>query len=145
MTINATTGSFGLSILGYETKTNNTCWRDRNSLRCEVSTDWQEQRDTQAAPLRIWELDRLLNGLHALWNRATTHLSLTFAEPGLSMDVTTLPQNQYRLRVQLDHALTPAWHRYPGFPVELDLTLTRRQLRQAIKELTGELAHFPER
>jgi hypothetical protein len=143
MKFNAATGSFELSILGYGKKMAG--WRDRNCLQCQVSTLWRQQTDTQSAPLHTWEINRLLNGLRSLWNKAASHITLTFAEPGLSLEATALPDGRYRLQIQLDRTLTPAWHTYPDFPVELDMQLSRGQLQEAIQDLSGQLANYPER
>ncbi|QJW91304.1 hypothetical protein HNV11_18940 [Spirosoma taeanense] len=136
-------GSFEFSILGYGTKTTN--WRERNNLLCQVSTIWRQQHDSQAAPLQTWEVGRLLSGLRSLWSKAANHVALTFSEPGLSLEATALPNDKYRLQIQLDHALTPVWHRYPDFPVELEMMLSRTQLQDAIRDLSGQLATYPER
>lgn len=143
MKLISSAGSFELSILGYGKSTAN--WRDRNRLQCQVSTHWRQQADTQSAPLHTWEVNRLLKGLSALWEKAVNHVVLTFSEPGLSLEATALPDDKYRLHIQLDHALTPAWHLYPEFPVEMNLMLSRKQLQQAIQDLSGEVATFPER
>jgi len=136
-------GSFEFSILGYGNKTTN--WRDRNNLRCRVSTFWRQQHDSQATPLQTWEVSRILSGLRSLWNKAANHVVLTFSEPGLSLEATALPGEKYRLQIQLDHALTPSWHAYPDFPLEMDLLLNRNQLQEAIQDLSGQLASYPER
>ncbi|MGF7215161.1 hypothetical protein GGR92_001301 [Spirosoma lacussanchae] len=136
-------GSFELSILGYGKKATN--WRERNRLQCRVSTLLGQQADTQSAPLQTWEVGRLLNGLRALWNKAASHIDVSFPEPGLSVEATALPNDSYRLQIQLDHALTPAWHTYPGFPVKINLLLNRRQLQEAIQDLSGQVAAYPER
>lgn len=136
-------GSFELSIMGYNKANAN--WRERNKLQCRVSTVWQQQTDTQSAPLQTWEVGRLLNGLRSLWSEAARHVVLTFAEPGLSVEATALADNKYRLLIQLDRTLRPAWHAYPDVPVELTMQLSRSQLQQAIQDLTGELAGYPER
>ncbi|RIV24914.1 hypothetical protein DYU11_06235 [Fibrisoma montanum] len=137
------TGSFELSILGYGNTSAN--WRDRNNLRCRISTIWRHQKDTQSTPLQTWEIGRLLDGLRSLRNKVVNHLALTFSEPGLSVEATALPNDLYRLQIQLDHTLTPSWHTYPDFPVEMDLLLTPSQLQEAISDLSGELASYPER
>lgn len=143
MNLSSTTGSFRLSIMGYGIDPAN--WRDRNRLRCQVATRWFKQRDIQVAPLQTWEVNRLIDNLQSLWNRLTSHVSITFAEPGLSFDATALPDEKYRVHIQLDHALTPAWHPYADFPLELTLHLNRLQLRKAIRDLTHQLASYPER
>ena len=135
--------SFELSILGYGSDVTN--WRERNSLLCRLSTKWSQKTDSQSLPMKTWEVKRLLNALKLLWNKAANHIDVTFAEPGLSVEATALPDDRYRLQIQLDHALTPAWHSYPDFPVELDLLLDRSQLQAAIGELSGQLASYPER
>lgn len=136
-------GSFELSILGYSSEIAN--WRERNNLLCRFSTNWRQQTDSQSAPLKTWEVNRLLNGLRSLWSRAVSHVGFTFSEPGLSVEATALPDEKYRLQIQLDHTLTPSWHRYPDFPVELNMLLNRAQLQEAIRDLSGELASYPER
>ena len=135
--------SFELAIVGYAKITET--WRDRNRLQCRFSTSWRQKADTQSAPLQTWEVKRLLSGLHSLWNKATTRIALTFSEPGLSMEAVALPDDKYRLQIQLDHALTPAWHPYPDFPMEMDILLNRNQLQEAIQELSGQVASYPER
>ncbi|QHV97065.1 WapI family immunity protein [Spirosoma endbachense] len=139
----SSSGSFEFSILGYGNKTTN--WRERNNLRCRVSTIWRQQHDSQATPLQTWEVRRLLSGLRSLWNKAVNHVALTFCEPGLSVEATALPGDNYKLQIQLDHALTPAWHAYPDFPLEMDMLLNRKQLDEAIQDLSGQLASYPER
>lgn len=136
-------GSFELSILGYGKKVAN--WRDRNSLQCRFSTLWRQQTDTQSAPLHTWEVNRLLNGLRSLWNKAANRMTLSFVEPGLSLEATALPDENYRLQIQLDRTLTPSWHTYPDFPMEMDILLDRGQLQEAIQDLSGQLANYPER
>lgn len=135
--------SFELAILGYGKVTN--CWRDRNRLQCRFSTSWRQKADTQSAPLQTWEVKRLLSNLRSLWSRATDHITLTFSEPGLSVDAKALPDDQYQLQIQLDHALTPSWHAYPDFPMEIDLLLSRHQLQEAIQDLSGQIDTYPER
>ena len=142
----SSTGSpdfFELAILGYGKVTNS--WRDRNRLQCRFSTFWRQKADTQSAPLQTWEVNRLLSNLRSLWSKATDHITLTFSEPGLSVNAKALPNDQYRLQIQLDHALTPSWHVYPDFPMEIDLLLSRHQLQEAIQELSGQMAVYPER
>ncbi|MFC5408673.1 hypothetical protein ACFPMF_05105 [Larkinella bovis] len=143
MKLKSSTGSFELSIKGYGVK--GTSWRDRNSLLCELSTEWQKEIYTQSAPLQTWEIKRLINGLKLLWNRAIPHLTVSFSEPGLNVEASSLPNELYLLQIQLDHTLMPDWHPYPEFPVLLDITLTRYQLREAIRDLVSQLALFPER
>ncbi|GAB3258730.1 hypothetical protein GCM10027347_22280 [Larkinella harenae] len=137
------TGSFELAIKGYGIQGSN--WRDRNSLQCELSTEFQKKLHTQLTPLQTWEIKRLINGLKLLWNRAIPHVTVSFAEPGLNVEASSLPNEQYHLQIQLDHALTPSWHPYPEFPCLLDVTLTRFQLREAIRDLVRQLDLFPER
>lgn len=137
------TDSFELSIVGYGKQAAN--WRDRNRLNCRVSTRWRQQTDTLSAALQTWEVKRLLSGLRLLWNKAVSRIDVTFSEPGLSLEATALPGDKYRLNIQLDHALTPTWHEYPDFPVEMNLTLNRSQLQEAIQDLSGEIATYPER
>lgn len=143
MKLISSTGSFELSIKGYGVK--GSSWRDRNSLLCELSTEFQKQLYTQSAPLQTWEIKRLINGLKLLWNRAIPHVTVSFTEPGLNVEASSLPNEQYRLQIQLDHALIPSWHPYPEFPLLLDVTLTRFQLREVIRDLGRQLALFPER
>lgn len=135
--------SFELAIVGYG-KTTKT-WRDRNRLQCRFSTLWRQKTDTQSAPLHTWEVKRLLSGLRSLWNRATNYVDFTSSEPGLSVEAKALPNDKYRLQIQLDHALTPSWHAYPDFPVEMDILLSRAQLQEAIQELSGQVDSYPER
>lgn len=143
MKLNSTTGSFELLIKGYGIKTSN--WRDRNSLLCELSTECQAESCRQSAPLQTWEIRQLINNLKQLWNRASNHVTVSFAEPGLNMEASSLPNGNYHLQIQLDHALTPTWHPYPDFPLQMDVTLTRFQLREAIKDLARQLSLYPER
>lgn len=135
--------SFELAILGYGKATNT--WRDRNRLLCRFSTFCRQKSDTQSFPLQTWEVKRLLSGLRSIWNRATNHVALTFSEPGLSVEAKALPDDNYRLQIQLDHALTPSWHTYPDFPMEMDILLSRTQLQEAIQELSGQVETYPER
>jgi hypothetical protein len=135
--------SFELAILGYGKAT--TTWRDRNRLQCRFSTFWRQKADTQSARLHTWEVKRLLAGLRSLWNKASTHVALRFSEPGLSMDAKALPDDKYRLQIQLGHNLTPSWHTYPDFPLEVDILLSRNQLQEAIQELSGQIETYPER
>lgn len=139
----SSSGSFELSILGYGSEVTN--WRERNNLLCRFSTNWRQQTDSQSVPLKTWEVNRLLTGLRSLWSRAVSHVDFTFSEPGLSVEATALPNEKYRLQIQLDHALTPSWHRYPDFPMELSMLLNRVQLQEAIRDLSGQLASYPER
>ncbi len=143
MKLSSPSGFFELSIVGYGKKSAN--WRDRNRLQCRFSTLWRQQSDIQSAPLQTWEVKRLLSGLRSLWNKAARHIDVTFSEPGLSVEATALPGDKYRLQIQLNHALTPSWHLYPDFPMEMDLLLNRNQLQEAIQDLSGELATYPER
>ncbi|SFC78057.1 WapI family immunity protein [Spirosoma endophyticum] len=138
-----TLDSFELAILGYGKAT--TTWRDRNRLQCRFSTFWRQKADTQSIPLQTWEVNRLLSGLRSLWNKATNHVALTFSEPGLSMEAKALPGDKYSLQIQLADTLTPSWHAYPDFPLEVDILLSRNQLQEAIHELSGELTTYPER
>ncbi len=135
--------SFELAILGYGKATSS--WRDRNRLQCRLSTFWGQKTDTQSAPLHTWEVKRLLTGLRSLWNKATNHVALTFSEPGLSMEAKALPNDNYKLQIQLGHNLRPAWHDYPDFPLEVDIVLSRNQLQEAIQELSGQIESYPER
>jgi hypothetical protein len=135
--------SFELSIVGYSQKTAN--WRDRNKLQCRFSTFWGQKGDTQSLPLQTWEISRLLTNLRSLSNKVVNRIDLTFSEPGLSVEAVTLPNGNYRLQIQLDHALTPSWHTYPDFPMEMDMVLTRNQLQEAIQSLSEQLASYPER
>lgn len=143
MTFSSPSGTFQLSILGYGEQSGG--WRDRNVLRCLVSTKWATRSDSQNAPLQTYDVHRLLGGLKSVWKRVSRHLTITFPQPGLSFDVTALPNEQYRLQVQFSNGLLPAWHPYPDFPLEMDLTLSREQLGDAIQALSGELASYPER
>ncbi|WP_420151618.1 WapI family immunity protein [Spirosoma sp.] len=135
--------SFELAILGYGKA--NTTWRDRNRLQCRFSTIWRQKSDIQMAPLQTWEVKRLLSGLRSLWNKATNYVTLSFSEPGLSMEAKALPGDKDRLQIQLDRALMPSWHTYPDFPMEMDLLLSRTQLQEAIQELSGQVDSYPER
>lgn len=135
--------SFELAILGYG-ETAKT-WRDRNQLQCRFSTFWNKRADIQLFPMHTWELNRLLRGLSSLWSKVTNHLAITFSEPGLSLEAKALPDGKYRLQILLDHAFTPTWHMYPDFPVEMDIVLNQSQLQEAIKELSDQLATYPER
>ena len=138
------TDSFELAILSYGNQTRN--WRDRNHLNCRVLASWQHQPiSDQSTPLQTWEVSRLLDGLQSLLNQTTTYVNLTTAESGLSVEVSALPGDAYRVQVQLNQALTPCWHIYPDFPVEMNMTLSRWQLSQAAQELAGEIAQFPQR
>ena len=139
----SSSGSFEFSILGYGPKTTN--WRERNNLRCRVSTMWRQHTDSQSTPLQTWEVRRVLSSLRSLWGKAANHVALTFSEPGLSVEASALPGGNYRLKIQLDHALTPNWHIYPDFPLEMDMLLSRSELDAAIQDLSGQLAVFPER
>jgi hypothetical protein len=139
----SSSGSFELSILGYGSEVAN--WRERNKLLCRFSTKWRQQTDSQSAPLKTWEVNRLLNGLRSLWSKAVSRIDFTFSEPGLSVEATALPDEKYQLQIQLDHSLTPSWHSYPDFPLELNLMLSRAQLQEAIRDLSGQLDSYPER
>ncbi|GAB2594023.1 WapI family immunity protein [Spirosoma areae] len=143
MKFSSSSGSFELAIVGYGTTT--TSWRDRNRLQCKLSTFWRQKTDTQSAPLQTWEINRLLSGLRSLWDKATNRIMLTFSEPGLSVEAVALPDNNYRLHIQLGDSLTPSWHDYPDFPLEMDILVSHNQLRDAIQDLSGELASYPER
>ena len=143
MKLLSSSGSFELSILGYSSDV--ATWHERNKLLCRFSTNWRQQTDSQSVPLKTWEVSRLLNGLRLLWNRTVSHIDFTFSEPGLSVEASVLPNEKYRLQIQLDHGLTPSWHPYPDFPMELDVLLSRVQLQQAIRDLSSELASYPER
>ena len=135
--------SFELAILGYSKATSS--WRDRNRLQCRFSMSWRQKADTQLARLQTWEVKRMLSGLRSLWNRATNRVTLTFSEPGLSMEAQALPDENFRLQIQLDRDLTPAWHTYPDFPMEMDILLSATQLQDAIQELSGQIETYPER
>ncbi|GAB3735941.1 WapI family immunity protein [Spirosoma lituiforme] len=135
--------SFEFAILGYGQTTQS--WRDRNRLQCRFSTLWKQQADIQSARLHTWEVKRLLTGLRSLWNKATNQVALTFSEPGLSMHARALSDDSYRLQIQLGHNLTPSWHAYPDFPVEMDIVMSRKQLQEAIKDLSGQIETYPER
>lgn len=106
---------------------------------------WRQHTDSQSTPLQTWEVRRLLSSLRSLWGKAVNHVALTFSEPGLSVEASALPGGNYRLKIQLDHALTPNWHAYPDFPLEMDMLLSRSELDAAIQDLSGQLAIFPER
>lgn len=135
--------SFELAILGY-IKTDKT-WRDRNRLQCRFSTFWNQKADSQSFPVHTWEVKRLLQGLHSLGNQSASHMAMTFAEPGLSLEAKALSDGKYRLQIQLDHSLTPSWHAYPDFPMEMNILLNQSQLQDVIKELSGQVATYPER
>ncbi|UFH53237.1 hypothetical protein [Spirosoma sp. KNUC1025] len=135
--------SFEFAILGYGKTT--TTWRDRNKLQCRFSTMWRQKSDTQLAPLQTWEVKRLLSGLRSLWTKAANYVTVTFSEPGLSVEAKALPDDKYRLQIQLDHKLIPSWHTYPDFPMEMDILLNRNQLQEAIQELSGQIDTYPER
>lgn len=143
MKLSSSSGSFELSILGYGSEV--ASWRERNNLLCRFSTNWRQQTDSHSVPLKTWEVSRLVNGLRSLWNRAVNHIDFTFSVPGLSVEATALPNEKYQLQIQLDHGLTPSWHGYPGFPVELNVLLNRAQLQEAIQDLSSQLASYPER
>ncbi len=144
MKFTSPTDSFELAILGYGTQTRN--WRDRNHLNCRVSASWQHQPGSdQSAPLQTWEVGRLLGGLQSLLNQTTKCITLITAEPGLSVEVSARANDTYQVQVQFDRALTPCWHTYPDFPVEMTMTISRGQLSQAAQELAGEIARFPQR
>ncbi|MGA0560549.1 WapI family immunity protein [Larkinella sp. VNQ87] len=143
MKLKSNTGSFQLSIKGYGVK--GTHWRDRNSLQCELSTEWQKQFHTQLAPLQTWEIKRLINGLKLLVSRAVNHVTISFNEPGLNVEAKSLSNESFHLQIQLDHSMAPSWHPYPDFPLLVDVTLTRIQLRDIIRDLVRQLALFPER
>lgn len=137
------TAMFELAILGYSTTTET--WRDRNRLQCRFSMFWGQKSDTHSAPLQTWEIRRLLSGLQQLWAKATNRLTLTFSEPGLSVEASVLPDDAYRLHIQLDHSLIPSWHKYPDFPVEMDIFLSQDQLQEAIQDLSRQIDSYPER
>jgi hypothetical protein len=105
---------------------------------------WRQQVDTQAAPMRTWEVQRLVNVLRSLWSKATNRVSMSFAEPGLAVDGVALPNDQYRLHIQFGQSITPTWHQYPDFPLEMDMLLSRKQLQEAIQELSMQLDTYPE-
>ncbi len=142
MKLNTSTGSFELSIMGYAAQAANS--RERSSLSCRISTMWRQQADTQAAPMRTWEVQRLANVLKSLWSKATNRVSMSFAEPGLAVEGVALPNNQYRLRIQFGQSITPTWHPYPDFPLEMDMLLSRNQLEKAIQDLSAQLDTYPE-
>ena len=137
------TAAFELAILGYSTV--NKTWRDRNRLQCRFSTFWGQQSDTHSGLLQTWEIRRLLSGLQLLWTKTTSHLSLTFSEPGLRLDATMVANDAYSLQIQLDHDLTPSWHTYPDFPMEMNIVMSRDQLQEAIQELACQADSYPER
>lgn len=143
MKLASSLGSFELSILGYGQQGTN--WRDRNNLQCQVSTSWQTQADTQTTPLQTYELARLLLGLQSLSTHKTNHIGINFSEPGLSVDISAKPNQQFHFQIQLDHGLTPSWNTYPDFPVEMEMTLNQYQLQEVIHQLTTQLSAFPER
>ncbi|OIN59627.1 WapI family immunity protein [Arsenicibacter rosenii] len=143
MKLASSLGSFELSILGYSQQGTN--WRDRNNLNCRVSTLWQKNTDTQTAPLQTYELARLLTDLQALLYRKINRISTNFSEPGLSVDISVLPNQTYSCQIQLDHDLTPSWNTYPDFPVEMNMILTRAQLEEMVNQLSRQLTAFPER
>ncbi|GAB3992634.1 hypothetical protein GCM10028807_25930 [Spirosoma daeguense] len=135
--------SFELAILGYGKAA--TSWRDRNRLQCRFSTLWQQKSDTQSVPLQTWEVKRLLAGFRSLWNRASRRISFTFSEPGLSVEAKALTDDNYQVQIQLGNSLKPDWHLYPDCPVEMTILLDRNQLQNAIQDLSGQLATYPER
>lgn len=143
MKLLSSSGSFELSILGYGNEV--ATWHERNNLLCRFSTNWRQQTDSQSVPLKTWEVNRLINGLKSLWSRAVNHIDFTFSEPGLSVEATALSNEKYQLQIQLDYGLAPSWHSYPNFPVELNVLLNRTQLQEAIQDLSGQLASYPER
>jgi hypothetical protein len=143
MKISSSTGTFELAILGYGQKSAH--WRDRNRLQCQVVTSWQKQADTKATPLQTWEVSRLLRGLRSLWDKASTNLVMTFAESGLSLEAVAMPNNKYRLQIQLNNKLMPKWHIYPDFPLQMDMLLSRSQLQVAISDLARQADTYPER
>lgn len=134
---------FELAIDGYGCVTST--WRDRNRLQCRFSMFREQKSDSQSLLLHTWEVKRLLSGLRLLWTKAARRVTLTFSEPGLCMEAKALTEDEYCLQIQLDHALTPSWHRYPGFPVEMTIFLDRNQLREAIRELSNQMEAYPER
>ncbi|WP_020595231.1 WapI family immunity protein [Spirosoma panaciterrae] len=135
--------SFELAIVGYGNVT--TTWRDRNRLQCRFSTFWRQKADTRSALLQTWEVKRLLVGLRSLWAKASNHITLNFSQPGFSVEAKALSNDEYRLQIQLNHELTPAWHTYPDFPMEMDILLNRNQLQEAIQDLSGQVDTYPER
>ena len=143
MKLLSSSGSFELSILGYGNEVST--WHERNNLLCRFSTKWRQQTDSQSVPLKTWEVSRLVNGLKSLWSRTVNRIDFTFSEPGLSVEAIALSNEKYQLQIQLDHGLTPSWHSYPGFPVELNVLLNRTQLQEAIQDLSNQLASYPER
>lgn len=143
MKLSAASGFFELNIKGYGRK--GTGWRDRNSLLCELATSFGQRIYKQTAPLHTWEISRLINGLKLLCNRAVSHMTLTFSEPGLSVEATALSKDDYQLQIQLDQELNPESGSYPDFPCLFDVTLSRRQLQDAIRDLSHQLASYPER
>lgn len=143
MKLASSLGSFEISILGYGQQSTN--WRKRNNLQCQVSTCWQTQKDTHTTPFQTYELSRLLLGLQALSSHKASHVTINFAEPGLSLEISAKPNQKYHFQIQLDYALTPSWNAYPGFPVEMEITLDHYQLQEVIQQLTLQLSAFPER
>ncbi|WP_234733759.1 WapI family immunity protein [Tellurirhabdus bombi] len=143
MRLTSSTGTFEFKIIGYSPE--DADWRDRNSLLCELSTVSNQEKHTQETPIRTWELNRLLENLQKIANQSSSHLTLNFSEPGLSMELVALPAEQYHLQVQLDHDLTPSWHPYNDFPCQLEITLSRQQLQEAIHDLARQLEAYPER
>jgi hypothetical protein len=143
MKLTSSTGTFEFRIIGYTPE--DTDWRDRNSVLCELSTVSNQKTHTQETPMRTWELNRLLENLRQVADHPTNHLNLDFSEPGLSMALLALPDDQYQLQVQLDHDLTPSWHPYDDFPCQMDITLSRQQLQEAIHDLARQLEAYPER
>lgn len=135
--------AFELAILGYGNLT--TSWRERNRLQCRFSFFRGQKSDSQSAPLQTWEVKRLLTELRSLWTKATNRVTLTFSEPGLSMEAKALTNDEYCLQIQLDHAFKPSWHTYPDFPVEMDIYLSSTQLQEAIQELSSQIDSYPER
>ncbi|QJD80238.1 WapI family immunity protein [Spirosoma rhododendri] len=142
MKLNSSTGSFELSITGYAAQAAN--YRERSNLSCRISTMWRQQADTQAASMRTWEVQRLVNVLKSLSSKAANRVSMLFAQPGLAVDGMALPNDQYRLNIQFGQSITPTWHQYPDFPLEMDMLLSKSQLEKAIQELSTQLDTYPE-
>lgn len=135
--------SFELSILGYGQ--NNTNWRDRNNLRCEIATFWKKQGDRQSAPLQTYDLSRLLVSLEQLRLKRTAHVTCTLSDQDLSVDIYALTGDKYKFQIQLNRSLTPNWHPYPDFPLEMDMVLNETQFNDLISDLSNQLAVYPER
>jgi|GEM_PF-1626367 len=138
MKISSSTGSFELRIQGYGPKEIH--GRERHSLLCELSTQREERTFIQQTPLKTWEINRLLNGLRLLSKRVVTHQTLTLAQPGVSVNARALPDQQYQVLILLTNPQTPSWYPYPESGCLMDATLSRQQLKEAIKDLSRQLA-----